>query len=121
MIFDKDAEEESKKFVNGGVLKPNDNLFILKKGSIEDYYPEETMLNGLGKILGVEFTSEEKEKLRKSPRAKSIEELAKEKKKEKIGYIKVELGRYVAENLSIDEIDDEIKRIIERIRTRIES
>jgi putative ATP-dependent endonuclease of OLD family len=83
MIFDKDAEEESKKFVNGGVLKPNDNLFILKKGSIEDYYPEETMLNGLGKILGVEFTSEEKEKLRKSPRAKSIEELAKEKKERK--------------------------------------
>lgn len=120
MIFDQDAEEESKKLVNEGVLKLNDNLFILKGGSLEDYYPEEMMFDGLAKILGIEFTSEEKEKLKKSPRARSIEELVKEKRKEKIGYIKVELGKYVAKNLSTDEIDDEIKRIIERIRTKIE-
>jgi hypothetical protein len=65
------------------------------------------------------LTEEEKKKLIEPPRTKNIEELVEQKKKEKIGYTKVELGRYIGENLSADDIDDEIKRIIERIRTKI--
>lgn len=116
MILDKDAEKEAKTYKKK--LKEDKNLFLLKKGSLEDYYPEKIMLEGIEKIIGSNLTNEEKEKLKESPRGNSIKEFAKEKKL-KVGYFKVELGKYVAKNLSLDDIDREIKGIIERIRTQL--
>jgi hypothetical protein len=121
MIFDKEAEgdKEVKKFINEKILIPNENLFILKKGSIEDYYHEEKLIDVIKSEYEIEFTKEEKEKILQPPRAEKIKSLLKEKKKYTRDW-KVRIGKKVAESMSSEEIDEEIKRIIERLRTKLQ-
>jgi hypothetical protein len=113
MILDKDAEKEAKKYVNEGKLEPNKNLFILKKGSIEDYYPSEKLIGAIESVCGIKLDEEERKRIVEIPRSKKIEELLKGK-----GFSKgkkVDIGIKVAESMSVDEIDDEIRGILERI------
>ena len=67
---------------------------------------------------GIELADEEK-KL-ESPKEKSIENLIRSKGKDTTGW-KIAVGRLVAESMSLNEIDDEIWRILERIGTRLRS
>jgi energy-coupling factor transporter ATP-binding protein EcfA2 len=113
MILDKDAEKEAKKYVNEGKLEPNKNLFILKKGSIEDYYPSKKLIEAIESVCGIKLDEEERKRIVEIPRSKKIEELLKSK-----GFSKgkkVDIGIKVAESMSVDEIDDEIRGILERI------
>lgn len=114
-ILDKDAQDQTKKLKEK--LVPEENLFLLKKGPIEEYYPVERIIDGLKKEYGIEISEEDK-KL-ESPIEKGIEKLLKAKGKDSAGW-KIAIGRAVAESMSLNEIEDEIKRIIERIRTRHE-
>src|SRR5271157_2220855 len=115
LILDKDAQEEAKKLREK--LIPEENLFLLKKGTIEEYYPKERVIQAIEKEYSIKLSEEEK-KL-DSPMDKSIEELVRAKAKDSTGW-KVALGKAVAESMTLDEIDDEIKRIFERIRTKHE-
>jgi ABC-type branched-subunit amino acid transport system ATPase component len=59
MVFDKDAEKDVKELVANGTLTPDKNLFILKRGSLESYYPLEKFANAFRKEYSLELTSEE--------------------------------------------------------------
>lgn len=112
-ILDKDAQNEAKQLKQK--LVSEESLFLLRKGAIEEYYPNDRIIEALKEEYNIEFTDEEK--ILESPKEKNIEKLIKSKKKDPTGW-KIAIGRIVAESMSLNEIDDEIQRILERIRTR---
>ena len=81
MIFDKDAEndKEIRKFIEEKELKRGENLFILNKGSIEDYYPPNRVIEAIESIHKIKLNDEEKKKILQPPedssRAKVLEEI----------------------------------------------
>jgi len=117
MILDKDAEQEAKKYVDKGKLELNKNLFILQKGSIEDYYPSEKLIEAIESVCEIKLNEEERKRIIEIPRSKKIEEFLKSKVFSKGK--KVDIGIKVAENMSIDEIDGEIRAILERIHSSL--
>jgi len=115
MILDKGAEHETKEFKD---LRPNKNLFILKKSAIEEYYPRNRLMEALNSTYDLEINEEDETKVLSSPRDKNIEKYLKEKGKNTDGW-KIIIGEKVAQSIIPDEIDDELKRIIERISTEL--
>jgi len=115
MILDKGAGRETRKFVNKGILKLDENLFLLKKGDIEDYYPRDKVIATVCSEYNIELANEEKQKLEKGSAVESVERLLKLKKKRMPRGWKTVIGKKVAELMVEDEIDEELKRIIERI------
>lgn len=118
MLLDNDASSEGSHLVSDGLLKTNYNLFILQKGSIEDYYPEKRIIQTLKSDFNVEVTEQERKDLLKSPRAKSIKELLTAKKINTQGW-KISVGESVASNMTADEIDEEIRTFLERLQTEV--
>jgi len=120
MIFDREANEdkEIREFVGKKILVENENLFILKKGSIEDYYPRDKLIEVIQSEYQMELSEKDKEVISRIPCVSNIESLFREKGKDTRGW-KVRVGRKVAESMSADEIDEEIKRIMERLRTKL--
>lgn len=118
MIFDKGASKETKKFPDQSILKQDDNLFFLKKGDIEDYYPGEKLIEALNSEFALTLTEEEKEKVLIPPRVKNIEDLLNKKKIDLKGW-KVNIARVVANEITPQEIDEELLRILERISTKL--
>ena len=116
MILDKGAEKEAKKFSE--LLRPDDVLFLLKRGSMEDYYPVDKLVDAIKSEYNLEITDEDKKKISESPRDKNIEELLRSKNKDTAGW-KVIIGRRVSNSMVEEEIDEEIKRILERITVRL--
>ena len=114
-ILDKGAEKQAKKLLKK--LEYGENLFLLKKGAIEEYYPTNRIVEALNQEYDIEMTEEEKKQLI-TPKDKTIEKFISSKKKDTAGW-KVAIGRIVAESMSAGEIDDEIKGILERIRTNL--
>jgi len=114
-ILDKGAEKEAKKLLKK--LKYGENLFLLKKGAIEEYYPTNRIVEALNQEYDIEMTEEEEKQL-VTPKDKTIAKFISSKKKDTTGW-KVAIGRIVAESMSVEEIDDEIKGILERIRTNL--
>lgn len=112
MILDKGAEHETKEFKD--ILKPNKNLFVLKKSAIEEYYPKNRLMAALRSMYNLEINEEDEIKILNSPRDKNIEKYLKEKGKNTDGW-KIIIGETVAQSIIPDEIDEELKRIIERI------
>jgi putative ATP-dependent endonuclease of OLD family len=113
-VLDKDAHKEAEQLRNK--LIEEENLFLLRKGAIEEYYPNDRITDALKKEYGIELTDEEKKF--PSPKEKSIENLIKAKGKDTTGW-KIAIGRIVAESMPLNEIDDEIRRILERTGTRL--
>jgi len=118
MVLDKGAEGEAKKFVKDGLLKPDENLFILKKGSIEDYYPPDELASALKDEYEIELNEQQQKRLSEMPVAETIEKLLKDKGKETKGW-KVAVGSRISQLMLVEHIDDEIKRILERIQTNL--
>lgn len=115
MILDKGAGKETKDFVKKGVLILNNNLFFLTQGDLEDYYPREKLIDTVCSEYNIELTPEEKKRLQEGAAVESIEVMLKQKlKRVPIGW-KTVVGRRVAESMGENEINEEIKRIIERI------
>jgi len=117
VILDRDAENEVKKLTSKELLKPGSNLFILKKGSIEDYYPEGRIMEALKSEFEIEANDAEKGELLRSPRAQSIKEFLRKKGKDTTGW-KVVLGRKIAATMTQEEIDEEILGVLERLKTK---
>jgi predicted ATP-dependent endonuclease of OLD family len=118
MLLDNDASSEGSHLVSDGLLKANYNLFILQKGSIEDYYPEKRIIQTLKSDFNVDVTDEERKDLLKSPRAKSIKELLTARKINTRGW-KISVGKSVASSMTADEVDEEIRRFLERLQTEV--
>jgi putative ATP-dependent endonuclease of OLD family len=121
MILDKGAEREATKLLKKGSLKPNENLFLLKEGSVEDYYPDEKLLEAIRQEYELTIEDADKEKVLRKPRAKYIEEFLKTKIKDRAKGWQTRIGERAANSMTADEIDEEIKRIIERLRTNLSS
>jgi len=98
MVLDKGAEAEAKKFVKDGILRPEENLFILKKGSIEHYYPLEKLVSALKDEYGIELGEPEKDSI-KVPKAETIEKLLREKGIEAKGW-KVAMASRISDLMS---------------------
>ena len=114
-ILDKGAEKEAKKLTKK--LKTGENLFLLKKGALEEYYPTDRIVEALKQEYDIEIVKEEEKQL-VTPKDETIEKFILSKKKDTTGW-KTAIGRIVAESMSVEEIDDEIKGILERIRTKM--
>jgi len=117
MVLDKGAETEAKELVADGVLIPDQNLFILKRGSLETYYPLDKFVSACEEEYAIQLTTDER-KIVESRDSKKIEELLRNKGTNPEGW-KVLIGRRVSQNMNAKEIDDEIKRILERLRTQL--
>jgi len=115
MILDKGAGKETKDFVKKNILKPDDNLFLLKEGDIEDYYSRSKLIDAVCLEYNIELTEAEKKKLEDGSAVKGIETMLEQKIKEIPKGWKTVIGRKVAEAMEEDEISEELKRIIERI------
>ncbi len=120
MVLDKGADSQAAKYVSDGVLKPNENLFILKKGSIEDYYPPSKLAKALEEEFEITLDENEKAELAKTPRVDLMEKILRAKGKDPKRW-KVSIGRRVANLMTADEVDDELRSILERIRSRVET
>lgn len=114
-ILDKDAEKEASKLLKR--LETGENLFLLKRGALEEYYPINRLADALKQEYNIEITEEEKTQL-VTPKGEAIEKLIQSKKKGATGW-KTTVGRIVAESMLVQEIDDEIKGVLERIRTNL--
>jgi ABC-type branched-subunit amino acid transport system ATPase component len=117
MVLDKGAEMEAKALVADGVLTPDQNLFILKRGSLEAYYPLNLFVSAFEDEYGIKLDANEGKTI-ESRDSKKIEELLRSKEIDPEGW-KVLTGRRVSQKMNAKEIDDEIKRILERLRTQL--
>ena len=114
MVLDKDAKQEAEE-LSKGILTLGKNLFLLKKGTLEEYFPKTRVQEAVKAAYGIE-TDADFDSAYKSPIEVNVEKYLKEKKLDTKGW-KVVVGKLVAAKMSADEIDDELKGIIERIGT----
>lgn len=117
MVLDKGAEMDAKDLVADGTLIPDQNLFILKRGSLEAYYPLDKFLGAFEKEYATELTEDDR-KVIESRDSKKIEEILRNKRVNPDGW-KILIGRRVSQEMNASEIDDEVKRILERLRTQL--
>jgi hypothetical protein len=94
-------------------LLPQVNLFLFDKASIEEYFPDDKMIDALEKVYDIKIL--ESEKTLPSPKIKSIEKLIISKGKNPIGW-NILVGDVIAGLMAKDQIDDEIKNILLGIR-----
>jgi len=118
LILDKDAENDAKKLAQESSLNRDRNLFILNRGSIEEYYPEERIIEAIKSEYVVEIGAEERKEILESPRTKAIEKFLGNKRKDTTGW-KVVLGAAIATAMGRDEIDGEIRTILERLQSEL--
>jgi len=122
MILDKFAEleREAKDMIQKHTLEADKNFFALSKGDLEDYYPSKRLINALINLYNVKFEEEERKQIVKSPRCKNIEEVLSSKLGYQLEYEwKTRLAEEVANLMDVGEIDDEIRRILERIDSEL--
>jgi AAA domain, putative AbiEii toxin, Type IV TA system len=103
------AKQESTMRIFRQKLLPQKTLFLFSKPSIEEYFPENRILQALERKYSIKIL--ENEKSLPSPKAKSIEKLLASKGKDPMGW-NILIGDLIAKSMSVDEIDDEIKRIL---------
>ncbi len=118
MVLDQGAGASCKKHVDSGFLKPNRNLFFLKKGEIEDYYPLEALVDSCASVLGIGSPEELRQSFDSGGRVEKIEHSLKSKGKSPHGW-KLTLAREIARRLKRSEVHEEISTILERIRTEL--
>lgn len=115
MILDKDAEENAKKLFE--IESSGCRLFLLKKGSIEEYYPPDKLIIAIESEYGLKLDENEKVKILESPRDRNIKKLLTLKGKDTTNW-KIIVGKRVAESMQESEIDEEIKGIVTKIVTK---
>lgn len=94
-------------------LLPQRNLFLFRKASIEEYFPDDKIMEALERVYNIKIP--ENVKTLSSPKVKSIEKLIVSKGKDPIGW-NILVGDVIAGLMSKDQIDDEIKNILLGIR-----
>ncbi|MHA1263437.1 MAG: ATP-dependent nuclease [Candidatus Freyarchaeota archaeon] len=113
ILLDKHSESLVSSLIRD--LKINVNKFlILEKGSIEDYYPLDLVHKALKELFGID----EEEINQSNPLDKEIKRIL-----EKHGKIrrrwKVDIGEYIASQMSEEQIPEEIKNAFERVKEQI--
>jgi hypothetical protein len=93
-----------------------DRFLILNKGSIEDYYPIEIVVKALKELFGIEV--KEEDIASSKPRDKEIERILQEHDKMRRRW-KIDIGEYVASQLSKEQIPKEIKMAFERVKEKV--
>lgn len=115
MILDKGADAEAKKYERAGDLRRGRNLFVLKKGDIEDYYPESLLATSIEELFGERLSKEELESLLTAEgRADTLEAALKRMGKLSRGW-KLRIAENIAQRITVDQVDGEIKTIVESI------
>ncbi|MQY69132.1 MAG: hypothetical protein GH150_07145 [Hadesarchaea archaeon] len=95
-------------------IKP-ERFYVLKKGSIEDYYPINLIADAVNKLFDLDIT--EKDIDPREPRGQQIKMILERNQKIR-KYWKVDIARYVAERMSSDEIPEEIRKLMEYLKTQ---
>lgn len=117
MLLDKNAEKELNDILKQKLIE-EDHTHLWKKGNLEDYYPknifEEVAIEVIEKDYSIHLSDEDKKKIKDQTNIKTIEEILK-KSGERYDGLKVLIGRKVAEKMTKTDIDEEIKRVMERI------
>lgn len=122
MILDKVAESEAKELLRQGILVRDKNFFTLKKGDIEEYYPERKFISALTNLYNLKLDKEkdEEKEIVKSPRCANIEKLLASKLHyQPRGEWKTPVAEAVAKSMNRGEIDNEIRIILERINSEL--
>ena len=121
MILDKGAAEDrgAKTLLGEGTLKPGENLFLLREGELEDYYELEALAMAFQEEYDIRLSEEERGKLSECARVKQIDAILKQKKRDFPRTWKVDLGRRVAELMAVEVIPPEVRDILERIHTNL--
>jgi energy-coupling factor transporter ATP-binding protein EcfA2 len=93
-----------------------EKFLVLEKGSIEDYYPVDIVIRALKELFGIEVKEGDVDPSKS--RDKEIERILKEHNKERSGW-KVDIGKYIASQMSKEQIPSEIKRAFEKAIERL--
>jgi predicted ATPase len=91
-----------------------ERFLVLERGSIEDYYPVEIVLKALKELFGIEGENIDPNQ----PRDKEIEKILKKHEKIRRGW-KVDIGKYVASQISKEQIPNEIKVAFEKVKEKL--
>jgi len=117
MILDKNAKNELMAIKNQNLIE-EDHTYLWEKGNIEDYYPSEIFAKAAIKVIekdySIKLSDEDKKKIKDQTNIKTIEDILKKSGKRYDGW-KVEIGREVAKEMTERDIEEEIKKVIERI------
>ncbi len=120
MILDKVAESEAKELIQKHSLTRDRNFFTLKKGDLEEYYPEKKLISALSSFYNLELEEQEKREIVKGPRCKNIEKLLASKLDyNPNGEWKTPVAEAVAKSMNVEEIDNEIRIILDRINSEL--
>lgn len=120
MILDKVAETEAKELIQKHALTPGKNFFTLSKGDLEEYYPQKKLISALTSLYKLQLEGEERGEIVKSPRCKNIEEfLASKLHYKPMGEWKTPVAKAVAKSMNVEEINDEIRAILDRINSEL--
>ena len=111
IILDKDAKPQADKLIERGLIASR-QISILEKGTIEDYYDKDILMNIMRKRYDVEFT---KENL-KPTISKGLIKFLRRKHRTRENFLraKSEIAEEVANEQPKEKIDPEIVRILEK-------
>lgn len=114
ILLDEDGEKLVVELIQEMDIEPQ-RFHVLEKGSIEDYYPVAIVLEAINKLFDLEIT--EKDIVPKKPLAKGIRNVLEKNRKLRRNW-KIDIGRYVAEKMSIDQIPREVKELIDYLKVQ---
>lgn len=114
ILLDKDGEGLVIELVREMKIEP-ERFYVLEKGSIEDYYPINFIVEAVNKLFDLDIT--EKDISPQEPRGQQIKMILEKNQKIRRNW-KVDIGRYVTERMSSDEIPEKIKELMEHLKTR---
>ena len=109
-LLDRNAEGKREALIKVGI--PEENIFVLSKGNLEDYYPCELIKNFLKEYEGIL-----REKPEEIPVGQTVEVLRKAFPGGE-DWWKVPLARFVGEVIQREAIDKELSAIIEKVHSK---
>jgi len=111
MMFDAHAKNETQEIISDRLID-RDSCVVSRFGSLEEHYPKKHVLKALKTEFGVDVKSNELE----NTKAETIKNVLTQKGMELDNWWKPIIGRSVASMMKAEEIPDEIRRLIERIK-----
>lgn len=115
MLLDKNAEKEMNDAIKQKLIEEK-NTHLWTKGDIEDYYPKEIFAEIAIEVIendyDIQLSGDDKKKIKDQTNLNTIEEILDEKPHPGL---KVAIGKKVAEKMNVDDINQEIRRVMERI------
>ena len=107
MLVDLDGLTYAKQVIDQGLIK-RENAFILSKGTIEDYYPNDVLRNSIEELCGKMPSPESLEGKRESAINSFL------RKNNYHDNWKIVLGKKVAQSMTEKQIDPEIQKVLKK-------